>query len=320
MQRAVMASTVMLSALGATVPATGYSQVCPSRVIRIISSEPGGSYDFAARVVAPDLTVALSQQVVVENRGGMLGILGSKAAPDGCTLVVSGNNLWLRPLYQESQYDMREFAPVSLINSAPNVLVVQQSFAANSVADLIAMARARPGELNYGTGNEGSVTQVAAEVFSAMSKLTMVRVPYKGGGPAVTALVGGQIHLMFATGGSVRAHLDSGRLKALAVTSLQPSSLFPGVPTMAQTLPGFEVIGVSALLAPASTPRAIVEKLNQELNRILVKAEVKERFFKSGVEARGSSTDQLAAFIKSLPGLITRLQALVAQEGSLIGG
>ncbi len=287
---------------GLTLVATGnaLAQTYPSKVVRIISSEPGGSYDFGARLMAAELSSAFSQQFIVENRGGMLGVLGSKAAPDGYTLIVSGTNLWLQPFFQETQYDpIKDFAPISLINEAPNVLVVQPSLPVKTVADLVALARAKPGEINYGTGNAGSVVQIAAEVFSSMAKVNMVRIAYKGGGPALTGLMGGQVHLIFATGGSVASLMESGKLKALAVTSREPSPLFPGLPTVSQTLPGFEVIGVVAMLAPAKTPAPIVDRLSQEVNKILLKPEIKERFFKSGVVAHGNTPEQFAAFIKA---------------------
>ena len=267
---------------GLTLVATGnaLAQTYPSKVVRSIS--------------------AFSQQFIVENRGGMLGVLGSKAAPDGYTLIVSGTNLWLQPFFQETQYDpIKDFAPISLINEAPNVLVVQPSLPVKTVADLVALARAKPGEINYGTGNAGSVVQIAAEVFSSMAKVNMVRIAYKGGGPALTGLMGGQVHLIFATGGSVASLMESGKLKALAVTSREPSPLFPGLPTVSQTLPGFEVIGVVAMLAPAKTPAPIVDRLSQEVNKILLKPEIKERFFKSGVVAHGNTPEQFAAFIKA---------------------
>jgi len=276
------------------------AQAYPSKVVRLITAEPGGSYDFGARVVAQELSQVMGQQFIVENRGGVLAVLASKAAPDGYTLLVSGTNLWLQPFFHKTEYDpIRDFAPISLLNAAPNVLVVHPSLPVKTVKELIALARARPGELNYGTGNAGSASHLATEQFSAMTRISLVRVPYKGGGPAITALMGGQVQLIFATGGTVGQHMRSGRLRALGVTSLEPSALFPGLEPIAKTLPGYEAIGVVGVLAPAKTPAPIIERLNQEINRFLLKADVKERFFNSGVEAGGTTPERFAALIKS---------------------
>ncbi len=279
-------------------PASG--QAYPNKVVRIITAEPGGGYDFAARLVAQGLSGPLGQQIIIENRGGILAELVSKAPPDGYTFLVSGNDMWLQPFFHTTNYDpVRDFAPISLLNSSPTVLVVHPSLPVQSVAELIALAKSKPGKLNYGTGNAGSIGHLTTEKFAAATGIKIVRIPYKGGGPAMNALVGAQVDLIFGTGGTVAPHLAAGRLKPLAVTSAAPSALFPGVPAVAATLPGFESVGLVGILAPAQTPAPIIERWSQEIGRLLARSDVKERFFTSGVEAGGSTPEQFAGIIRA---------------------
>ena len=279
-----------------------FGQNYPNKPIRIVASAAGGSGDFAARLIAQGLSGALSQQVVVDNRGGVIpGEIVSKAPPDGYTLLIDAASFWIGPLLQETPYDpVKDFAPVTLTDSAPNVLVVNPSLPVKSVKELIALAKARPGELNYGSSSTGSSPHLAAELFNMMAGVKIVRVPFKGSGPAVISLLGGQVQLMFATAGSVAPHVKSGRLRALAVASLQPSALAPGLPTIAASgVPGYEAVAFEGMFAPAKTPVAIIDRLNQEIVRVLNRAEVKERFFNAGVETVGSTPEEFAAAIKS---------------------
>jgi tripartite-type tricarboxylate transporter receptor subunit TctC len=279
-----------------------FGQNYPNKPIRIVASAAGGSGDFAARLIAQGLSGALSQQVVVDNRGGVIpGEIVSKAPPDGYTLLIDAASFWIGPLLQETPYDpVKDFAPVTLTDSAPNVLVVNPSLPVKSVKELIALAKARPGELNYGSSSTGSTPHLAAELFNMMAGVKIVRVPFKGSGPAVISLLGGQVQLMFATAGSVAPHVKSGRLRALAVASLQPSALAPGLPTIAASgVPGYEAVAFEGMFAPAKTPVAIIDRLNQEIVRVLNRAEVKERFFNAGVETVGSTPEEFAAAIKS---------------------
>jgi tripartite-type tricarboxylate transporter receptor subunit TctC len=279
-----------------------FGQKYPNKPIRIVASAAGGSGDFAARLIAQGLSGALSQQVVVDNRGGVIpGEIVSKAPPDGYTLLIDAASFWIGPLLQETPYDpVKDFAPVTLTDSAPNVLVVNPSLPVKSVKELIALAKARPGELNYGSSSTGSTPHLAAELFNMMAGVKIVRVPFKGSGPAVISLLGGQVQLMFATAGSVAPHVKSGRLRALAVASLQPSALAPGLPTIAASgVPGYEAVAFEGMFAPAKTPVAIIDRLNQEIVRVLNRAEVKERFFNAGVETVGSTPEEFAAAIKS---------------------
>ena len=225
----------------------------------------------------------------------------SRASPDGYTLLVYSGTLWIQPLLEKTPYDVaRDFAPITLLTSAPNLVVVHPSLPVRSIKELIALAKARPGELNYGSSASGSSTHVAAELFKAMADVNIVRVPYKAAGQAINDLIGGQVQLMFGVVGSVAPHVKSGRLRALAVTTAQPTALVPGMPTVAASgLPGYESRSMIAMFAPAETPAPIVNRLNQEIVRVLNTTEVKEKLFKIGVEAVGSSPYELAAAMKS---------------------
>jgi len=279
-------------------------QEFPSRPIRIVTAEIGGGNDFAARILAQGIMPALGKPVIVENRGGSVVVsaqLVGKAQPDGHTLLLYGNNLWILPFMRDKvPYDpIADFSPITTATSSPCVLVVHPSLPAKSTGELIALAKAKPGQLNY-AGASGGIIHIAAEVFKAMAGLDMVYVPYKGGSPALMALVAGQVQLMFPTAGTVAPHIKSGRFRALAITSAQRSSLFPELPTIAATgLPGYESVARFAVLAPAKTPAAIVNRLNQEMVRVLAMADVKEKFNNAGIEPVGSTPAQLAATMKS---------------------
>jgi tripartite-type tricarboxylate transporter receptor subunit TctC len=213
-----------------------------------------------------------------------------------------GSPVWLMPFMRDNvPWDpIKDFAPVTQMVSLPNILTVHPSLPVKSVKDLIALAKARPGELNYGSGSTGASNHLAAELFSAMTGVSMVRIPYKGGGPAVLGLIGGQVQLMFATAASVSPHIKSGRLRAIAVTSAEPSALFPGLPTVAASaLPGYAAETIYGVFAPANTPASIVDRLQQEIARALGRAEVRERLFGLGIEAVGSSPQFFSALIKS---------------------
>ncbi len=278
------------------------AQDYPNKPIRIVTSEAGGGNDVQARLVAQGLASALGEQVIVENRpsGVIPGEVVSKAAPNGYTLLLYNNTLWIGPLLQNTPYDMaRDFAPITSVTRAPNVLVVNSTLPVKSLAELVALAKAKPGELNYGSSGTGGSNHLAAELFRFMTGVNIVRINYKGAGPALTALLAGELQLMFPTAGAVTPHFKAGRVRALAVTSAEPTALFPGVPTVAAVLPGYESISIYGIFAPAKTPRTIIDKLNQEIVRFLNRTEVKEKFFIAGMEAVGSSPEQFAATVKS---------------------
>ncbi len=276
----------------------------PNKPIRIVTPGTGGGTDLTARMIAPGLSGSLGQQVVVDNRpsGVIAGGIASKAQPDGYTLLIGGSSHWLAPFMQDNlPFDpVRDFSAITLAVSMPNILVVHPSVAANSVKELIALAKSRPGELNYASALAGGTIHLAAELFKAMAGVNIVRVPYKGSGPALNDLIAGQVQVMFATAGSVAPHIKSGRLRALAVTTSQPSALAPGLPAVAAAgLPGYESVAMFGMFAPARTPATIISRLHQEIVGVLNKADVKQRFFNVGVETVGSSPEEFAAAVKS---------------------
>ncbi len=307
-------------ALSIALPALAAREACaqayPSKVIRLATAEVGAGGDFAARQIAQGLTGALGQQVIVENRGGFISIESvAKAPPDGYTLLLFGSSFWIVPLLRNDvAWDpVRDFAPITLVASAPNILAVHPSIPANSAKELIALAKSRPGALNYGSGAAGSVTQLAAELFKAMAGVNIVQINYRGTGPAINALIAGEVHLLFVNAGSVIGHVKSGRVKGLAVTSAQPSALAPGLPTVAASgLPGYESTAKWMIAAPADTPGSIIARLNKETVRLLAGAEMRERFFRAGVETAGSSPDELAAVLKAE---MARLGKLIRNAG-----
>ena len=284
---------------------TASAQTFPSKPLRILTSEPGGGTDFVARMVAQGLTESLGQQVIVENRGGGSGAIAgealAKAAPDGHTLLAYGSTIWIVPLLRAgAPYDpQRDFQALSLTDRAPNVLVVHPSLPVKSVADVVALAKARPGELNYARAAAGGPPHLSAELFKSMTGAKLTAVPYKGGGPAVIGLLGGQVHLMFATAASITPHVKSGKARALAVTSAAPSALFPGVPTVAASVPGYEAVALNGVFAPAGTPAAIVNRLSVDIAQFLQRTEVRERFLNTGVETVGSTPAEFAATVKA---------------------
>ena len=292
---------VTVAALCDIVAAQNY----PHKPIRIVTSEVGGSLDFSARIVAQGLTGALGQSVIVENRGGASGAIMAqmvaRASPDGYTLLFYGSALWILPLLQATPYDaIKDFAPITAAIRSPTILVVHPSLQVASVKDLIALAKSKPGGYNYASSATGGSAHLAAELFKSMAGVNMVRISYKGNGPAVNDLIAGQVHLMFSSAAGVMPHVKSGKVKALAVTSAQPSELLPALPTVAATgLPGFEASTVYSIFAPARTPAPLVTRLNREIVQLLLRADAKERFFNAGVEPVGSTPDQLAATIKS---------------------
>ena len=299
--RSVMMFSVGLLAAGAGV-ASG--QDYPNKPVRMVTAAPGAAGDFVARLAALGLTESWGQQVIVENRGGS-GVIPieivAKALPDGYTLLVFGTTLWLLPLIQKVSYNpIGDFSPITLAAVTPLLLVVHPSLPVKSIKELIAWAKAKPGELNYASGISGSATHLPAELFKAMAGVNIVRVAYKGGAPAISALIGGEVQVMFATASGAGPHVNSGRLRALAVTSAQPSALFPGLPTVAASgLPGYDAASIMCIFAPAKTPAALVGRLNRDIVRVLNKADVKERFIKAGSEVVASSPKQLAAAMKA---------------------
>ena len=254
-------------------------------------------------MLAHGLTERLKQQVVVDNRSGtsIAKQTVAKAAPDGYTLLVHNNTVWVSPLLGPVPYEHeKELAPITLLSRSPNILVVHPSLQANTVKELIDRAKAAPGEINYASGPVGAANHLAAELFNALAGVKLVRIGYKGGGPALNDVLAGQVKVMFATTGSVSGHVKSGRLKGLAVTSAEPSPLAPGLPTVAASgVPGYAAEAIYGFWAPARTPPAILTRLNREAVAVLNTPEVRQRFFNSGVESVGTTPQEFAAAIKS---------------------
>jgi tripartite-type tricarboxylate transporter receptor subunit TctC len=287
------------------------AQEYPAKPVRIVVTGVGSGGDFAARLIGQGISPTLGQSVVVDNRGGGVvpGELVAKSPPDGYTLLLYGAPLWIGPMLQQTSYDAaRDFAPITLVVRSPNILVVHPSLPVKTTKDVIALAKARPGSLNYATSGNASSGHLSGELFKYMAGIDVVRVNYKGGGAALTDLISGQVQYIFANAGAVAPHLKAGRLKGLAVTSAQPTALIPGYPTIAASgLPGYELESILGMFAPAKTPPAIITRLHKEIVSYVTRPEVKERFFNSGVEAVGSTPEQLAATMKSELGRLTKV-------------
>jgi tripartite-type tricarboxylate transporter receptor subunit TctC len=288
------------SILGLAGPAS--AQNFPERPLRIVTSQAGGGNDVQARMIAKGLTDALGQQVIVENRpsGVIPGEIVSKASPNGYTLLLYNNALWTGPLIQKTPYDpVRDFAPVTTSAIGPNILVVNNALPVKSVQDLIALAKAKPGELNYASSGTGASNHLAAELFNTMAGVNIVRIGYKGASPGLNDLMAGQIQVMFPTAGAAAPLMKAGRVRALAVTSPERSPLAPQLPTVAASgLPGYESLAIYGIFAPRGTPRSIIGRLNKEIVRVLASAEVKQRFAGLGMETIGGSPEQLAAKVR----------------------
>ena len=263
-------------------------------------------------MIAQALSPRLNQQLVVDNRPTtVVPELVAKAPPDGYTIMTIGSSMWLAPFLQENvNYDpVKDFAPISLTGRSVNLLVVHPSVAATSTQELIALARARPGQINYATGATGTSNHLAAELFKHMAKVDMVRIGYKGSGPAVNDLIGGQVQLMFPTTGAGLPHVRANRLRALGVTSLERSALAPGLPTVAESgLPGYESLVLYALFAPAKTPAHIVARVQAEVAQGLKQPTIAERLFNTGIEVVASTPGDLA---KAMQTEMTNLGRLI---------
>ncbi len=297
----------VFTTLLALVYAGAQAQTYPTKAIRwIVTYPPGGPTDFVARAIGAKLTEAWGQQVVIDNRAGAGGVIGTdlaaKAAPDGYTLLFGTSaGLTINPaLVRTLAYDpVRDFAPVSLLVINPQILVVNNSVPVNSVKELIAYAKSRPGQLNYASVGQGSPNHLGMELLKALAGIDMVHVPYKGTGPAVTDLLGGQVQLMFNSMPSVLPLVKAGKLKGLAVGSPQRSPAAPEVPTVAEAgVPGFENVTWYGMFAPAKTPKDVIAKLNAQVVKILTNPEMAQRMASQGAEPRGTTPEELAGFMR----------------------
>ena len=277
----------------------------PSRAVRVIVPfAPGGTTDILARLMAAEFQQALKQPFTVENKAGAGGNVGAaeaaKSAPDGYTIMLGtpGTQSINQLLYAKMPYDTaKDFAPVVYVARVPNVLVVHPSLAVKTVPELIALLRARPGQLNYATPGSGSTGHLSTELFKALTKTFIVHIPYKGSGPALQDLMAGQVQMTIDNLPSALPHIKSGRLVALAVTSAQRANVLPDVPTLGSVVPGYEASSWFVLVAPAGTPDAAIARLNGEANRILQRGDVKERFASLGADPVGGTAADLARHI-----------------------
>ena len=288
-------------------PACAGAQHYPSRPVRfIVPFPPGGGNDIVGRVIALRLAEALGQPVIVDNRGGAGGTLGTditaKSPADGYTLLINNISLAVNAtLFAKLPYDtLKDLAPVTLVGRQPNLLVVHPSVAAQSIRELLALAKARPRQLNYGSGGVGTASHLATELLKLMAHVELVHVPYKGLGPALTDLMGGQVQLIISTMASALPQVKAGKLRPLAVTTAKRSPFFPEVPTMDEAgVRGYEFNTWYGMLVPAGTPRPIVERLNRETAKVLDSAAVKEQFATQGIEAAPTSRKQFGAYLRT---------------------
>ena len=283
------------------------AQSFPTRPVRlVVPYPPGGANDTVVRLLAPKVSEQLGQQLVVDNRGGGNTVIGSelvaKAAPDGYTLLTVAAGHAVNPaIYPKLPYDAaRDFAQVVLIGDGAYVLVMHPSAGVSTVSELIAAAKAKPGHLAYASSSSGNLTHLAAELFSALAGVKMLHVPYKGGGPAMLDLVGGRVSVYFSTVAVARPHIQSGKIRALGVTTGKRSAALPNLPTIAEAgLPGYEVSGWYGVVAPAKTPRAVIDRINAAVRVALRQPDIRDKLITAGVEASDVSVEQFDKMMRS---------------------
>jgi len=308
----------VLAAAGASA-----AQSYPARPLRIVAPlAPGGTTDIVARMLAQRFTDAWGQAAVVDNRPGAGGNIGNQivaqAPPDGYTLLMAVPPLTINPsLYRKAGYDpIKDFAPISLVASVPIVFAVHPAVPARSVKELIALAKAKPGSLNYASSGSGGGPHLAAALFADMAQIEVVHVPYKGSGPAMSDLLGGQVQMQFSGLPPLLPFIRSGRLRALAVGGTQRSAALPDVPTIAESgLPGYEAASWQGLAAPAATPRTIVDAVQKEIARYVALPEAKARFAEIGAEPVGGTPEAFAAFIRSE---VVKWAKVIKQSGARV--
>jgi tripartite-type tricarboxylate transporter receptor subunit TctC len=297
------AALLLLAVIGPASAAYAQSTTWPQKPVRVIVPfPPGGSPDVIARLLGPPLSQEFGQQFVVDNRAGAGGTIGAEIAvranPDGYTVALVPSTYAASAALYKLPYDpIKAIAPIAMIAAGPNVLVAHPGLKATNLKEFIELARAKPGALNFGSSGVGSTPHLSVELLRQMTNTQMVHVPYKGAGPAVSDVIGGQIQFMIASGPALIPHVRSGRLRALGVTTEQRSSVMPDVPAIAEVIPGYAVSGWNAMWAPAGTPKEIVSRLNQSLARILKQPDVQERLRADGREAAHSTPEELTRVI-----------------------
>ena len=297
-----------IAALLAVFAQNAFAQAYPTRSIRLVVPFPaGGTTDILARAAAQKLTESLGQSVIVDNRPGAAGNIGAdivaKSAPDGYTLLMGtvGTHAINPGLYAKMPYDhVKDFVPVVLVAGVPNVLAVNPAFPVNSVAELIALAKSKPGTINFATSGSGTSIHLSGELFKTMAGVDMTHVPYKGSSPALTDLMGGQVQIMFDNLPSALPLNKAGKLRAIAVTSQKRAPVLPDVPTISESgLPGFEASSWFGVLAPTGTPAPIVAKINADVNKWLQSPEARDQLLAQGANAAGGTPEQFAAHIRA---------------------
>ncbi len=303
-----MSCAALLLLANAGAHAADAPQTYPSKPIRfILGYPPGGASDAVARLLVGPMTARLGQQIVIDNRpgagGNIAGEIVARSAPDGHTWFLGNNGILAtnQALYAKMPFDsVRDFAAVVLIATQPSVLVTHPSLPVKTVKDLVALAKARPGQLNYASSGTGTAGHLAGELFKGLTGVSYQHIPYKGGGPAVIDVLSGQVQFMFATAASVIPHTRTARLRALAVTSAQRSPAVPELPTVAEAgIAGFEALTWHGLVVPAATPAPVIARINAEMNAALASSELKDRLATQGVEARGGKAEEFAAFLRA---------------------
>ena len=317
------AMVVIVGPLAARSPAALAQQAWPVKPVRmLIPWPPGGSNDVAGRIVAPRLSEALGQQVTIENRGGAAGTVGAdvvaRAEPDGYTLMLhSVTHLSNAALYPKLSYDtVRDFTPIGMVSTQPTLLVVHPSFPIRSVKDLIALARAKPKQVLYGSAGNGSAPHLSMTLFSSMARVELEHVPYTGGGPALAGLLSGEVPLMLATVPSVMGQVKAGRLRAVATTSARRLPMLPDIPTVSESgLPGYEMSPWMGMWGPSRLPRPIADQVNRMLAKVLSTPDVRDQFLQQGLEPMAMSVDDFAALI---PREIERYARLIKLSGARV--
>lgn len=303
-----VAAMVLALCAGTTNAADTRTGTYPTRPVRfIVAQSAGGNADFVARMVSAELSKQLGQQFVVDNRGGggggvLAAELVARAAPDGYTMLLVGSSFGVNPsLYKKLPYDSeRDLAPITLASTASQILVVNPSLPVNTVQDLIKLAQAKPGELNFGSSGNGGGPHLAGELFNLMAKTRMTHVPYKGASGSILDLLSGRIQVVFATMPSVMPHTRAGKLRGVAVTSLERSQLFPELPTISETgLKGFQSGTWQGIFVPRGTPEPVIRLLNREIVAIVKLPEVRKRFDSEGGVPVGNSPQEFAVWLKA---------------------
>jgi len=292
-----LSAVLMLATAGGT-----YGESYPDKPIRIVTIGIGSGTDVAARLVSQKMSASMGKPFVIDNRpsSNIPPDIVAHSLPDGYTLLVAPNGFFYNPLLENVPYDpIKDFAPIAMLSNAPGILVVSPTLAVNSVAELIALAKAKPGALNYASAQAGGSGHLTAELFKSMAGVNIVRVAYKATNLAIPDVISGQVQMMFENPAVMVPLMKQGKMKGLAVTSLKPTPLVPGLPPVAETLPGFEMVSTVAMFAPARTPPSIIKRLNEESTRALNDPEVKEKFTNSGLIAIGGKPEELAAWMKS---------------------